>query len=267
MAETKEQVDRIVGVAGKALEAGQLVSDVLVPVRDVLIGTPANALTSEQWDHLYGTIQALHSAAKDTESSLTMVNTFYATAYAVTSTSSSAVSLIHMAPLDYTPGVERARSRLNRIFERTPLLEKVRGEMARLGLDQAHPFRKSPVELIGEAAAALQRPVGSVSPAAVLIPIRESINASLEELVRRQRTQESVPKRERFVSLGRQCGLEKLNDLHFERLANDREVLIDQLSASKQATLTREQIVELFNRTLTFLIALLGSIDETKLRR
>jgi hypothetical protein len=165
VSETKEQVARIVVAAGKALEAAQLVREVIGPVQEILIYAPANVLTSAQWDHLSGTFHALHSVAKEAESGLTLPNTLYATAYAVTSTSSDAiVSVIQMGSFEHRPRALTARSRLNQIFERAPLLEKVGAEMTRVGLDHAHSSRRSPAALVGEAQAAVQRPTGPKAP-------------------------------------------------------------------------------------------------------
>ena len=103
-----------------------------------------------------------------------------------------------------------------------------------------------------------------VTPAAALIPLRESIEAAISELLRRRPKQGPAPKlKDKIISIGGQCGRSGLVAGHFDILAFNGAVLIDQLSGAKQGDLTLDGVSELFNRGLVFLITLSSSLDET----
>jgi hypothetical protein len=53
---------------------------------------------------------------------------------------------------------------------------------------------------------------------------------------------------------------------NFDRLGDDAERLMDDLSGAKQAAIPREELMEFFDRGLLFLNALLNSIDGAKLK-
>jgi ketopantoate reductase len=99
------------------------------------------------------------------------------------------------------------------------------------------------------------------------IPLRECLNATIGELLRRRTTQEQARRTfDKLASIQRQCGRVDLPEDHLERLASDTDTVLNDLSATKQADIDRERQTELFRRGVLILNALLESIDETRLR-
>ena len=80
--------------------------------------------------------------------------------------------------------------------------------------------------------------------------------------------QELTPKvRDKLASLGRHCARPGLDEAHFERLAADADVLLNEFSGAKQTEMPRQQLSEFFHRGLLLLNALMNSIDENRLRQ
>jgi hypothetical protein len=134
--------------------------------------------------------------------------------------------------------------------------------MRRLGLDRRGGGNKAALELLRDAQAGF-----GVSPAAALIPLRESIETTIGELVRRRPAQDPTPNwKEKISSIGIQCGRPGLGAAYFDAMAFNASVLIKHLSGAKQENLTLDGVSELFNRGLMFLNTLLVSMDEATLR-
>jgi len=110
---------------------------------------------------------------------------------------------------------------------------------------------------------------GDGTALSVLFPLRECINQSLSELLRRRPAQEPTGGIEaQILSIGRQCRRPGLPKGHFEELGAQARALQNTLSGTKQKNLARQELVlvDHFNRTLLFFNALLTSLDETVFR-
>jgi hypothetical protein len=93
------------------------------------------------------------------------------------------------------------------------------------------------------------------------------LNACVSELLRRRPIQEEAKTwKAKIAALGRHCGLATLDSAHFDNLGIEAEALNDQLSSAKDKKLNRADIQLVFHKGLLFLVSLLGSIDESKLR-
>jgi len=167
-----------------------------------------------------------------------------------------------------TPEIQAARAQFNQVLERAPLVETARLSLRRLKLDHRGGGDRTPLEILEQAKAALDRPsLAEAESLPVLVALRECIDASIAELVRRRLEQEPAGSiRDKLPSLGRHCARPDLDADHFDRLATDWHSLSNRLSGAKQAKLSRQQVSELFHQGLVFLNALLDSIDETRLR-
>ena len=154
-------------------------------------------------------------------------------------------------------------------LERNPQVEKAIASItSRLGLNSRGGGSRTPIDLLLEARGALDRPiVGDGRAVSVLVSLRECIDAAITELVRRRPTQEAVKGWSgKVVSVGSRIAVSFLVS-HFERLGVDGERLMNELSGAKQAAMTRDILMQYFNRGLLFLNALMESIDEARLRR
>jgi hypothetical protein len=137
-----------------------------------------------------------------------------------------------------------------------------------LGLDTAHGGSRSPVEQVRTAEEALKRPFADGGYAtAVLIPLRESIEGTIEELLRRRQNAEKTGSwTKKVTSIARHCGKTSLSSEHVERVAETTRTLIDQLSGAKHRQMTRERIALFFDEGISLLQDIVSLIDMDKLR-
>lgn len=171
-------------------------------------------------------------------------------------------------PSPYAFVVQQAAERLAAIVEKYPSMEKARIEIRRLGLDTRRGDSKSALHLLEEARVSLDIPVSEDGGAiGTLLGLRGCINACVSELIRRRPAQEDAKTwKAKVASLGRHCGLARLNTAHFDNLGIEAEAMNDWLSAGKDKGLSRPEIQQLFTKGLLFLVSFLSSIDEAKLR-
>jgi hypothetical protein len=198
----------------------------------------------------------------------TLVNSFNAVSFAAASTSATGMLAILPLTLLASKPVESAKSRLDQTLERFPLLGDARSSMQRLRLDVRAGKYRTPLELLEDAAGALERPVSQEGgPTSILIPLRECIQSVIAELLRRRPNQEPAAKiADKLASLARQCALPSVAKSQFDNLAHDAEILVNELSGTKQAEMSRAQITAVFHRGLLFLNALMAGIDQNALR-
>jgi hypothetical protein len=251
-------------------EYARLARDLAKPLIDFFNGVPANQLSSEEWARQTQPWKAWRASASEIRGIEPGVRSFGAITMSSVNSAMSSVVLIGNNGqsvelyFDRSPAVED----ILRTLERHRAAEKASDLMRRLGLDRRGGNSRPALELLNEAKSALERPVvGEGGPVSILMPLRECIDAAITELVRRRPKQEAVKGwSAKVVSVGSQCGLAPLPADHFNRLGADAEALMNELSGSKQTGMDRLKLRVSFNRGLTFLNALLGSIDGSQLR-
>jgi len=271
LADVGPEAKKLEALANQVAQYARFTSDVAGPVREILKHAPPESLTSEQWDNQIGGLNAWQSSVQGLQAAVTNINSFVALSQAVTNTAVSGVMVVWpqlpVAPPP-PPVVEKARTTLFQTLQRFPLLDQAFASLRRLGLDM-RPGKKDPVALLEEARNALERPVfqdgGAVG---VLICLRECIDASITEMLRRRPKQIPVSGgwKGNVVLLGQQTGRSMLQPDHFDRVGQEIDTVLNQLSGTKQAELPRSQLMEQFNRGLLALNSLLDSIDESQLR-
>jgi hypothetical protein len=167
---------------------------------------------------------------------------------------------------------ERPRHKLiqgmNIIRRQHPLADEVRAAMTRLSLNRTHPSRKSALELLNDARAALDRPTSDGnSSVAVLVGLRESINGAIADLLRRRPTQENADSAGgKILSIGRQCAKSGTARKYFEALESSLQNLNRAFSEGKQRNYSREELLFLFDSGLGFLRTLFEGLDEAKFK-
>jgi hypothetical protein len=271
LSDVETQAQRLETLGQDIARSARLSRDVVSPVRDLVSQLPADVLTSGHWDRLVESWRLWQIKAGELATSHTAVNSFNAVSFTVTSTSSEAIAVVvRSSPLSsqIPADIESTMSRFHQTLERFPLIDNARSSMKRLRLDVRRGSKRTPMELLNEAQEALERPVsqegGTVS---ILIALRECIHSTIGDLLRRRPTQEAAARfRDKLASLGRQCARPGLQEPHFDRMAADADVLLNDLSGTKQADLPRQQLIKLFHRGLLFLNALMNSVDESRLR-
>lgn len=156
----------------------------------------------------------------------------------------------------------RSTARLDKTFG------EIKGEMKRLGLDGGNARYRNPLDLLEEAYVAIRYPASAKGGASsALLSLRSTINRSIDELVRRLPVEEkSANRRERLLSIGRQCARRGLAPAHFYSLAADDELVNDELSESGKASAAQADAARRFLLGAEFLRALLASVDEAVAR-
>jgi hypothetical protein len=269
--EVEQKAEKIEDLGKAIVKSARLSRDVALPLRTLVSEMPASEFPTDRLDLLIKGWRSWHAGADRIEITSTNVNSFSALSLSTATSGTtvfSQVNLISFPSSISRQAVEQASIQLQLTFDQSSLLESVRSSMHRLGLDSRNEQFQTPLGMINESCGALDRPVrGDGGAVSVVIPLRESINAVISELLRRRPIQESAPKlRDKIMSLGQQCNRANLDEAHFERLGADAEVLLNDFSGVKQAKLSREGLKEFFNRGLLFLDALMTSIDENRLR-
>jgi hypothetical protein len=265
------EAKKVEDLANQVTQYARFASDVAGPASEILQQVPPESLTSEQWDSQIGGLRAWHSSVQSLQGAVTNINSFVALSQSVSNTAVSGVMVVwsHFpATSPPPPVVEKARTTLFQTLERFPLIDKAAASLRRLGLD-VRSGKNSSATLLEEARSALERPVyqdgGAVG---VLICLRECIDASVTEMVRRRPKQEPITGgwKGKVASIGRQCTRPGLPNDHFDQVGQEIDKVMNDLSGTKQAAMPRSQLLEQFNRGLLALNALLDSIDESLLR-
>lgn len=248
------------------VESATLTESLAQALRPIVEAAPDDsALPDNTWRALTG---AWKSQAQETDrlaKALGDVRIISATTQATALT--TATSAVFVSDWVSKPKREDVDA-LQAVLNRPDLITQTELAMKRFGLDQAARGR-SPLELVSEARVALERPGSAMpAPAAVLVPAREAINATLAALLRRRENQ--APARSasaKIKSIGAQAGLAGLAADHFERLGENAELLLNHLSQAKQGLMDSRDVNGRFFEALQFVLALLNSLDPNKMKQ
>jgi hypothetical protein len=253
VAEQAEQIQQTAHFIGEAASADL----------DLLKSIPAESLPLKELSRKVETWQTWHDGVGRVVGNLNILSSeFDAASYAASGTNTSTISYIVASQITWTPEMQGAVARMDKIFERAPLFTGAQAELRRLGLDKQLRVNRAALELLNEAKRGLD-----TGHASALLTMRESIRAAISELVRRRPQQEPAGSLEaKLASIGRQCAQPGLDGGHFERLGGDGRVLLYELSGTKQKRTSPQDVSVLFHRGLVFLNALLRGIDEKLLR-
>jgi len=163
---------------------------------------------------------------------------------------------------------DEARTRIADIVESDAWDRELESAFRRLRLDVGGRNQESALQLLAISHEALKTPSGAEpGAAAVLIPLREAIDRTLNDLLRRSPGQERTRNiRRKVESVCARLGTAGLPNSDVERLINEAAELIPELSCGKQQVFKVSEIQALFIRGKAFLRTLLEAIDEDKLR-
>jgi hypothetical protein len=264
MESAEAEAEKVEVKAQHTAEAARLMRDVAKPIAQLYRAIPADGLPPGGWDREIINLTRWHSGAtayQNLESgsfnmmSMGSVNSAYSTA------------AVYMIQNTQSPATKAAEKTISQALERANLADKTIASMQRLGLDRRSGNDRPALDLLIEAKSAIDRPVlGDGGPTSVLIPLRESIDAAITELVRRRPKQEPAKSwKEKVVSIGTHCGI-GMPAVQIDKLGDDTSALMNELSGAKQASMTRQQIMKYFQRGLLLLNTLLDRVDGSKLR-
>jgi hypothetical protein len=261
LSEASAESARIEEATREANQAAHFSGEAARAEHDVVACTPAENLPEQEVRYrlqVWGGWK--DEAVKYGEQVVAFSADFVATSYAVTSSSNTVIFSSEWSSL--TPEVQSAQARMVRVWDRIPLVEKARAEMQRLGLDRPRPASRSALDLLNEAALSF-----GGGATAVLIPVREAINTAVEQLLLRRPVREPAGGHYgKVVSLGKQCARPNLALSQIENLGRDQEQLIRELSEAKDKSLSHREVSDLFHRAVFHLDALLGGLDENRLK-
>jgi hypothetical protein len=225
---------------------------------DIHLPKPERDRQLETWTHLSDRIDEINTGLSTSANTLSFLSS--------TGTAAASGILVDVAPVpDALKNIyEHGIMPLINVIEKEPWVQKAEEELKRHGLNNSAPDRKSALDLLRESHHAFQL---NGSPAAVLLPIRESINTAISELLKRRPKQERTKTiSAKILSIGGDCMKTGFNRSDLETIAKEAEDVIDKLSPAKQLHMDREIVRIHFSRACSFLAGFLEIIDKTKLR-
>jgi hypothetical protein len=161
-----------------------------------------------------------------------------------------------------------AQKNLGQVIDQSIRKDDITQLMQQFGLGTSPVGKKNAAEQFETAWAAYETPVTQSSPVNTsLIPMRESIETTIQELMRRRPRQESAKNQKgKIISIGEQLARDDILRSDIESWALQWEKLANELSGSKQANISRDEWRDLLRRAFLFLQEILQGLDPTKLK-
>lgn len=268
---TKSEAQDLVLSGQKIIEDGQRVIDLTEAVENVFKQLPTDSCVSS--GELEKQIETWKIAkkgilmAKETLLGANINNPIFLVSTTASTIGSQALFDEFPSQYNRQPFIQ-AIGKLENVLDKMEWVQLAEEQLIRLSLDTSSSSKQSALSQLRQAKEAFLRPVTSeISPAAILIPIREAINTAIDDLLRRRPFQEEAKNRfKKIISIGTQCGKMHLPPNQLEVLAKQAETIMDELSSAKTDKMNREKVRMLFRNACTFLTAFLEVIDEVSLR-
>jgi hypothetical protein len=176
--------------------------------------------------------------------------------------------LYSFLPLQQQSAAITAQKNLGQVIDQSIRKDDITRLMQQFGLVTSPVGKKSAAEQFETAWMAYETPVTQSSPVNTsLIPMRESIETIIQELMRRRPRQEPAKNQKgKIISIGEQLARDGISRSDIESWALQWEKLANELSGSKQANISRDEWRDLLRRAALFLQEILQGLDPTKLR-
>lgn len=219
--------------------------------------------TRESWNAFNGAVDIIKAQHRELPIQTWILGTATTTTVTVTQT------FYFSAPSpDTMREFKQVEAEYHRHIDLDRLMESALWDLKRLKLDVASGPRRSPARVLEEAYAAIRVPpvAGGFPPA--LLALRGAIDDAIAEMVRRRPVQEEAGKgAKRIQAIGAQSAKEAVSPEFFERLEQDYRSLHDRLSGEgKGGVADAVDVVRRFHDGMMFLCALLGALNEARLR-
>jgi hypothetical protein len=261
---------RLERLGREAQHGGRFVVDFAQVARDAYSSASPDVVSSVNLDDQIGSWRSLTQSLRGAADGLgSNVRTVYSATMGTMNSTSSMFWVMSAEPVLANLGFQDARQRYFRLREIPSLIEDIRSSMKRLGLTSPAFSQRSPLDLLEESEAVLNRPpVRDGRPTSTLIPLRGAIERTFAVLLSRRPRQEGDSKKwsGKVRSIGSQCCRSGFSIDDLNRLVDTADALNVDLSGAKEDEMTREQQRELFYRGLVFLDTFLLDIDEKRLR-
>jgi hypothetical protein len=130
-----------------------------------------------------------------------------------------------------------------------------------------HPGVKTPGSLVINSFEVFERNLDPFDASNVLIPIRSCIERIVDVLIHNRPHQEKASNWEdKIQSVLAQTAYGTISQLQITQIAQQLTPLMNELSESKDKTISRDQCKRVLSKAVLFLTALLQSIDQSKFR-
>jgi len=149
-------------------------------------------------------------------------------------------------------------------FEKKKFRNRVRESLNQLGFSETKEGKIAIERFEAAWEIFFQNPKDVDVALGALIPLRESIHLTINELLRRRPNQEKV--KEKIIGIGNQLSLESLSNEIFVQLEREYAPLVNELSEPKRYNITNERISEMMIKGTLFLDRLLSAMGIFKLR-
>jgi len=263
----------------QASEAQNALGDIGVHIQDVIDAADAelplvsymNNVSIEalalQWNQIGEQTARIKFVLEDVQSSTDSVS---GTATLTSVTTSGSISR-DFASYANDPDFEHSWGHFIEVTSRPEKKLEVIHLMKEFHLDIPPAGSKSPLELFQTAHQAFESPVSKSNPISTsLVPMREAIEASLDELLRLRPIQQANGhgNRKKIAAICAQLMKVSVSDLVVQEWGDQWHDINDKdLSSSKRQNITREEWSRRLNRATLFLYSFLTGLDSSKLRR
>jgi hypothetical protein len=268
LAETKEIAPKLIEKGRNLTEAGQSALDWASTVESLASKVPGGLFRHPTLTNVSSGFREFNSIAQRQSEQITEDVKLIRILHSTTTTTSVTSSAIVFTALGSSGDAMPELKSMDMLLHRSVDVAKVCESMKALGLDAPHGNIRSPVELLRTAEEALRRPFSNEGYAtAVLVPLRESIQACVDELLKLRPTVEKAGGlANKLASIARHCGKDGISPDHIDRVAATTHMLIDALSAAKDRQMNRDRILGLFDQGVSLLQDIASLVDSDKLR-
>lgn len=255
------------------MREGQWILDIARATRDIVEYAPQLLNQKSQTD-LWREINKSGkiSLQKQSEANISLL---IASSTATTSSASvdlSTDSVERIVPHLACDQQEHAKEAINNfhvLTSRSEIKDEVVSLICFFGFDKSVPGKRSSLEQFITAFQAFENPVSDSNPVMTsLIPMRQSIESIISELLRRRITQEKTgSNHSKFLSFGLQLKRNELSENVVSEWASQWDKLVDELSDTKQCEMMREEWGHRLQRATLFISGLLKGLDPSKVNR
>ncbi len=267
----KGEAKRYIEINQEFIETGQIIFDVANAAEQVVGNIVGTQMPTTEWKdqinawenagaRIYEANQALGNVPDLTyvDGMLSTVVTGMISYTAVTSQPQVGVVTVPDSPVNG----------LLNVLEHGKWKEKAEKEIKRIELNNSASGRRNPLLLLNDAQDAFLRPPSEhTNPTAVLIPLREAIESSIAILLKKRPQQEKTRNiSSKIHSIAKQLKYDSITESDIDTLANESEKIKDILSSAKQNSFSRDEIRILYIRGCSFLVSILGIIDNSRFK-
>jgi hypothetical protein len=269
--QTEENGKLIVQKGRELVEEGQNMVDISRAIQDV----PSEVKDTVNYENVIDHFKLINDQSDlllnqlDNVSFLNTVTSTCGLTNFVSGDTFEPVKVQRTTPNGSEPIIQDYTTKIREIISRSTNVEQIKSLMNDFGLDITRSGIKSPLENFTIAYEAFKIPVTDGNPASTsLIPMRESIHGTIDELLKRRPLQEKTKKQEKIISIGQQLKQDSIPSEVFESLEDKWNILNNKyLSSSKDENISRDEWQFRLNQATQFLKSLLNAIDKNKMRR